>query len=74
MLDIGQQDQEFIAAMPADGIDFANRRREAARSPLQHLIADRMTQRVVDGLEVVQVDEQLERDVRLCAGPWRSHA
>ena len=58
MLDVRQQNQEFIAAMTTDGVDFADDGRQAVRGALQHLIPDRVAEGVVDHLEVVHVDEQ----------------
>lgn len=44
--------------MPADGVGLANRAAQALRDLLQHVVADGMSERVVDLLEFVQIQEQ----------------
>ena len=55
---LGQQDQELITAVAADRVRGPHRRRKATRQPLERLVANGVTERVVDLLEVVQVHEQ----------------
>ncbi len=67
--DIRQDDHEFVAAQATDVagpldvrrigsaiIDAAQRLAQPLGGDLQHLVADCMTQRVVDALEIVEVD------------------
>ena len=61
-----KDDDEFVAAEPRDGVGFAHRGREPLRDRLQQLIARIVAQRVVDPLEVIEVEEQA-RDVRAVA-------
>ena len=63
---LGEQDQELVAAVAAHRVRFAHRRREAMRRQLEHLVADRVAERVVDLLEVVEVQEQ-QRQARAAA-------
>jgi len=64
-----QQHGELVAAEPCRGVAVA----EAAHQPLGHLaehaVAGLVAQRVVDDLEVVDVDEQ--HVDRVAAGPQR---
>ena len=54
-LDFGQQHHEFVASLAADGIGEADARLQALGDRLQQLVADRMPERIVDVLEVVEV-------------------
>jgi hypothetical protein len=64
---VGQQDQELVAAMPADGVCRAHRlATSAAAASCSTSSPTAWPQRVVDLLEVVEVDEQ-QRDL-LAAG------
>ena len=73
--------REHAAVLPArrlalhDAVGAAHRGGEARRDVLQQLVADRVAERVVDALEVVEVDEQHGGAVRLarCASQVRGH-
>ena len=56
--DLGQQDQELVPAVAADGVRFAHRSREAARHTFERAVPHRMTEGVVDLLELVQIHKQ----------------
>lgn len=51
-------DCEFVAAEPSHGIMRANRVPETLGDGLQKLVANRVTKRVIDILEVVEIQEQ----------------
>ena len=53
-----EQDGELVAAEARDGVARAHARAQALGDRDQQLVADRVAERVVDGLEVVDVDEQ----------------
>ena len=68
---VGQQENELLAADPADEIRGAvHACGQAPGEPLQHLVADRVAIAVVVALEVVRIDdEQRERPARAaCIG------
>jgi hypothetical protein len=50
--------REFLAAQAADEIGGTNDRVDGRGEDLEHLIARRMTVTVVDGLEIVEIDEE----------------
>ncbi len=54
----GDEDHELVAARPADEIDSANAGLEAPRDLAQHFVAGTVSERVVDRLEAVEVEEQ----------------
>ena len=54
----GDQDHEFIAAQTRHRILGAHAGFQACGDDLQHAVADRVTERVVDVLEVVEVEKQ----------------
>ena len=53
-----QHDGELVAAEPRDGVAPRERLRPAAAQLLQQRIADGMTERVVDFLEMVEVETE----------------
>ena len=53
-----EQHRELVAAEARDGVGRAHARAQALGDRDQQLVADRVAERVVDGLEVVEVDEQ----------------
>ena len=55
-LDAVLQDGEFIAAEAGDEIFRPDRLAQPLRHALQELVADQMSQRIVDALELVDVD------------------
>ena len=66
----GDQHEEFVAAPAEHVVRFADVALQEARDVLQHPVARLVTERIVDGLEPVDVDEeqrerQLESDVPL---------
>ena len=58
---LGQEQQEFLAAVAADAVIGAGDAGDDVHEPAQHLVAHRMPEIVVDSLEVVQVDHH-DRD------------
>ena len=52
------QDGEFVAAEPGDGVAGPDRAAQPLGHPDHQLVTDRMAEGVVDRLEVVEVDEQ----------------
>ena len=62
----GQDHDELVAAEPRDRVGFAHRGREALRHRLQQLVARVVAERVVDALEVIEIEEQAG-DVRAVA-------
>ena len=58
IVDVLEQDRELVAAEPGGGVGRADARRDALRHLEQHPVADGVPEAVVDGLEVVEVDEQ----------------
>jgi hypothetical protein len=60
--DVGDQDGELVTAEAGDDVLGAQRGGQAARDGLQQAVAGAVAERVVDELEVVDVDEQ-DRDV-----------
>jgi hypothetical protein len=68
LLDVRQQDHELVTALATDRVGGAHTRGQAARNRLQHLVADRMPQRIVDVLETIQVQEEQRH---LFAAPLR---
>ena len=53
-----EQDRELVAAEARDGVGRAHALAQALGDRDEQLVADRVAERVVDGLEVVDVDEQ----------------
>ena len=56
-VDMGQQEHESVAAVSPRGIRRTDRRLPPCGDDLQYLIADRMTELVVDVLEVVEIEK-----------------
>ncbi len=54
---VGQEDQEFIATVSTDGIRFAHSGGKAFGGKAQHLVADRVSQRIVDLFEIIEIDK-----------------
>ena len=52
------QDGELVATEPGDGVAGPDRAAEPLRHPDHQLVPDRVTEGVVDHLEVVEIDEQ----------------
>ena len=58
------ENREFVTTKPCHGARFRQRIGEPAGDPDEQLVAGRMTQRVVDGLEVVEVEtHHRDRDI-----------
>ncbi len=53
--DEGLHDHEFIAAHPSDRVGLANQAAQPVRDYFQELVTDRMTKRIVHGLELIEV-------------------
>ena len=53
-----EQDDELIAAKARYGVNLPHRRLEQDRNVYQNAVTYRMTQRVIDLLETIQIDEQ----------------
>ena len=58
---VGQGHEEFVAAQAGDDVGIAQRRLDASRRFLEQFVAGLVSERIVDGLEIVQVDEQQRR-------------
>jgi hypothetical protein len=56
--DSGQQHRELVTTEAGDGVADARYFAQPHRHLLQHLVAGPMTERVVDGLETVEVDQE----------------
>jgi hypothetical protein len=73
-VDVGcrQHDRELVAAQSGDGVHAAQQPAHARRDTLQHVIAGLMSERVVDLLEPVEIQQQQrERGVRAAGDPQR---
>ena len=55
---LGLHDREFVAAEASDGVDLADAAAQACRDRDQELVADRVAQRFIDRLELVEADAQ----------------
>ena len=53
-----QHEHEFVAAEPRDGVALADGLRQPLADRLQELIAGVVTQRIVDPLEVIEVEKE----------------
>ena len=58
LLYFGQQHDKFIAALTADRIRATDAVHQAFSDRLKQLVADRMSQRIVDVFEAVQIQKQ----------------
>jgi len=58
LLDLRQKDDEFVAALAADRVGEADAGKQPAGGGLQDLVAGRVPEGVVDGLEMIQVQEE----------------
>ena len=56
--DVGKADDELVAAEARGGVLFAQAGREPLGNGGQQLVADGVTERVVDVLEAVEIEEQ----------------
>ena len=81
LLDAGQDDGEFVAADPRHGIDLANAIAQARRNRLEQLVADLVPERVVDALEVVEIEVEHRQALvprqlaeRVCQAVAQQHA
>src|SRR5690606_27821946 len=64
--DCRQQNDEFVAAKPGDGIAVTQHLRQAMADLPEQFVAGLVSERVVDGLEAVQVEEH-DRQVAVVA-------
>ena len=70
--EVADEDDELVAPQPPERVHLAYDAVEPCRDGLEELVADLMAKRVVDRLEVVEVDEE-GRDVGLVARRARQH-
>ncbi len=63
-----QQHRELVAAQARDGVAAAGGVEQASRNDRQQLVAGRMPHRVVDRLEVVEVEEHHREQLALARG------
>ena len=69
VVDVLEQHGELVAPQPADGVPRSQAAAQALADQDQELVADAVTEAVVDVLEVVEVDEEGgDRRVRASAG------
>ena len=54
--DRGLHDDEFVAAHPRDGVGVADQGAQPLGDDLQQLVAGRMAERIVDGLELIEIE------------------
>src|SRR5437763_1836715 len=67
IFDIGLDHRELIAAKPGDMVGISDAIPDAPRHGFQQLIADMMSERVVDALELVDIDVK-QRELLAAAG------
>ena len=58
VIDLGHDDHELVTAEPSEAFPGVKATRDPSAHLGQYLVAGNVTQRVVDDLEVVQIDEQ----------------
>ena len=63
------QDGEFVAAEPADRVALAHRPLQPPRHGLEQRVADRMAERVVDRLELIEVEHENREAFALARQP-----
>ena len=71
--DVRDEDRELVAAQTAEELVAPHLARHLARDPDQHRVARAMAERVVDVLEIVEVEEE-QREARAVALRVRDHA
>lgn len=59
LFNLGKQDNELVAPLPADSIRGAHASAQAFGNRLQQLITNGMPKRVIDVLERIQVDNRI---------------
>ena len=59
---IGPDDGEFVSAQPRDNVGLAHAMAQPPGHRLEQFVAGRMTERIVDGLELIEVDRD-QRDL-----------
>ena len=64
-----EQDEKLVSSLPAHGVLEAHAPVQALAEHAQQLVADRVAERVVDGLEPVEVEEQHGDVAAARAGP-----
>jgi hypothetical protein len=57
-LRIGDDHRELVSADPSKQIALAGRRGEPIRDPSQHSIPGAISQCIIDGLELIEIDDQ----------------
>ena len=66
-----QEDGKLVAAQPCHRVGLPQRRTEPRGDELQHAVAGMMSERVVDLLEAVQVEQQQRQRLALAGGDAR---
>ena len=69
-LQVGNNDGEFVAAEPRDGVAGSHDRTQSLGEQLEQSVADVVTERIVDLLEMVEVEHQ-HADLGLVAARLR---
>ena len=69
VVEVGQQHQELVSALPGDQIGLADARVQPLGELLQHQIAGMVAERVVHQLEVVEVEEDDRHGRVVALGP-----
>ena len=67
---IGEQNHELVAALPADGVGLTHRTHPRSGNRFQYEIAGSVTECVIDLLEIIQIEKQdrQPRPVPTCEG------
>jgi len=58
MADLRKQDYKFISALAADSVGIANAGQQSLGNGLKKLVADGVSQRIVDVLETIQIQKE----------------
>lgn len=66
--DLGEQDHEFVATLAADGVDVAHAVLNTTRNCLEQAVPHGMAERIIDGLEVVEVEIEQGDQVSVSSG------
>ena len=74
VLDLGLHDGELVAAKARHRVGFTDRGVQAPGDALEQLVADVVAQRVVDVLEVIEVEQVQAHDVLVTSGMRRALA
>ena len=58
LLHLRHDDGEFVAAEAGDGVGLARAAAQAVGDQLEQFVADRMAERIVDALELIEIEAQ----------------